>query len=126
MRYPEPTDWHAEKTYESMITYGTNAIKFVLLANGGAVLSILTFLGNHSDKIAGVKCAITYFVVGVILGGVANMIAYITQLTLFNQRDEVGIYRDHRTWLYLTMLALVLGIICFAAGSLQAINGLSG
>ena len=38
--------WLQEETYKTLSLYGNNAIKTVLLLNGGAVLSLLTFLGN--------------------------------------------------------------------------------
>ncbi|MFN7401711.1 MAG: hypothetical protein ACK5R4_05190 [Alphaproteobacteria bacterium] len=120
-----PQNWHEEKTYESMITYGLNAIKFVLIANGGAILALLTFLGNHSEKIAGIKPAIICYVIGVLLGGIVNLTAYATQLFLFNQRDDVHWCKDHRTLLYLSLAIIFLGIICFAVGSLFAMNALS-
>ncbi len=40
------TDWHAEETYKSLMLYGNNAIRYVLLINGGAIIALLTFLGN--------------------------------------------------------------------------------
>lgn len=39
-------NWHQQETYKSMMLYGNNAVKFVLLVNGGAVIALLTFLGN--------------------------------------------------------------------------------
>lgn len=32
------SEWHQEETYKSLILYGNNALKFVLLINGGAVI----------------------------------------------------------------------------------------
>ncbi len=120
-----PQDWHQQKTYESMITYGVNAVKFVLIANGGAILSILTFLGNHPDRIGCIKPALILFMIGVVCGGAVNITAYMTQLSLFNQRSHtVRKLHDHRTWLYISMALIGLGTVCFAAGGFIAIVAL--
>lgn len=120
-----PQDWHQQKTYESMITYGVNAIKFVLISNGGAILSILTFLGNHPDRINGIKPALILFMLGVFLGGVVNITAYFTQLSLFNQRtDFVRKLYDHRTWLIVTVVLIMFGVVCFAIGGFVAVSAL--
>jgi len=39
-------DWHKEETYKSLILIGLSALKFVLLANGGAAVAILAFIGK--------------------------------------------------------------------------------
>ncbi len=120
-----PQDWHQQKTYESMITYGVNAVKFVLIANGAAILSILTFLGNHPDRIGYIKPALIFFMIGVVCGCAVNITAYLTQLSLFNQRSHTArkLY-DHRTWLYISMALIGLGTVCFAAGGFVAIVAL--
>lgn len=120
-----PQDWHQQKTYESMITYGLNAVKFVLIANGGAILSILTFLGNHPDRISCIKPALMLFMAGVICGGAVNITAYFTQLSLFNQRaDSVRKLHDHRTWLWISIGLIAAGTICFAIGGFVAVMAL--
>lgn len=103
------------------MTYGTGAIKFVMVANGGAILSILTFIGNYPNKIPGLKYPIIFFVAGVIVSGVANITAYLTQFSLFNQREgNVSLWRDHRSYLYISMLLVLFGMIFFSIGSLEA------
>jgi hypothetical protein len=40
-------DWHAQETYRSMIEFGQGMLRFTFLANGAAVISIMTFLGHR-------------------------------------------------------------------------------
>ena len=118
-------DWHQQKTYESMIMYGANAIKFVFLSNGGAILSILTFLGTHPDRVCNIKPAIIWLLLGVIVGGIANLTVYCTQLSLFNERgNSVHLMNNHRTWLFTSLVLIMFGIICFAVGAFLAIEAL--
>jgi hypothetical protein len=122
----KPKSWHEEKTYDSIITYGLNAIKFVLLANGGAILAILTFIGSYQNMAEKLNGSIVCFVVGVILGGLVNITAYLTQLSLFNQRNnDVPFYRNHRTWLWLSIIVIFLGTLSFAVGAIWASSALS-
>lgn len=118
-------NWHQQKTYESMITYGCNAIKFVLIANGGAIISILTFLGNHPDRISSITPALILFMLGVICGGAVNITAYFTQLSLFNQypTNVLPLY-DHKTWLWTSIALITIGILLFAIGGLVAVMAL--
>ena len=121
-----PQNWHQQKTYDSLMTYGLNAIKFVLVANGGAVLALLTFVGNHTEKTKGLRCTMIWFVLGVFIGGVVNILAYLTQLSLFNQRQAgVSWWQDHRTYLYSAMVLILVGIMCFGAGALEAVFALT-
>lgn len=125
MKSSEANSWHDEKTYDSLITYGVNALKFVMLSNGGAILALLSFLGAHFEKMPNLKCALIVFVTGVGLGGCAHLTAYMTQLMLFNQKQRhVPLFRNHVTWLRSTMLLLLVGIGCFMWGSIVAVSGL--
>jgi len=122
-----PEDWHQQKTYDSLMLYGLNAIKFVLFANGGAILSILTFLGNRADKAASLKCALIWFVSGVVAGGAVHVTAYLTQLMLFNEgaSTPVAWHKNHATWLNLSIIFIVIGMFCFAIGASEAVSALS-
>lgn len=120
-------NWHEEKTYESMMTYGLHAIKFVLIANGGAIIAMLTFLGNNTDKIQGLRTALYYYVGGIVIGGLVNITAYATQFYLFNEPEigHVPTMKNHITWLRITLVLLTAGIGVFAYGSYLAATALS-
>jgi uncharacterized membrane protein YidH (DUF202 family) len=114
-------DWHQEETYKSLILFGDNALKFVLLINGGAVIALLTFLGNLL-KIDTVSMHMGWpmgcFLTGIIVGGLANITAYYTQLMLFNESVGNKNGTIHMTWLYITIAFVVLGVLLFGIGSI--------
>ena len=115
------SDWHKEETYKSLMLYGNNALKFVLLINGGAVIALLTFLGNllKNDTVSvHMGWPMGCFLMGIIVGGLANMTAYLTQLTLFNESVGNTNNTTHTNWLYATIALVILGIILFGAGSI--------
>lgn len=58
------------------------------------------------------------FLTGIIVGGLANLTAYYTQLMLFN--ESVGNTDDtiHTKWLYISLALVILGILLFGAGSI--------
>lgn len=107
-------NWHDQSTYESLITYGYNAIKYVLLINGGAILAILTFIGSHTERSSDLKFVIPLFILGVVSGGVAVVCAYFTQLYLFNKNNKYLTYQTIALW------SICIGIFLFLAGALYA------
>ena len=104
--------------------YGNNVVKFVLLVNGGAVIALLTFLGNFlKTNQVGVDMAwpMGCYLLGIILGGIANMTAYQTQLALYNEGMGNNLKHGHSTWLIMTIILVTLGIILFGVGSILAL-----
>jgi len=68
--------WHEEETYKSLIVNGNNAIKYVLLINGGAVIALLTFLGNllKDEKVdINMGYPLACFLMGIFFGGLAHI-----------------------------------------------------
>lgn len=119
-------NWHAQETYKSLLTLGNNALKFVLLINGGAIIALLTFLGNllktNPTVInADLACSLYLYIGGILCAGVAHFTGYMTQLKLFNERNGS---KKHRCWLYASMVFLISGIVLFAMGSLYVLDGL--
>ncbi len=112
--------WHLEKTYDSLMTYGLNGIKYVPLINGGAVIALLTFLGNNADKAPMLKVAIYFFVAGIVVGGVLTITAYLTQLALYNEERGIKIYPNHRHYLNLTIILIIAGQFLFVIGAVTA------
>lgn len=117
-------DWHQQETYKSLMMYGDNAVKFVLLVNGGAILSLLTFLGNFLKAgSASVDMAwpMACFLLGVIVGGASHITAYLTQLALFNESSARPFKRQHTYWLNWSLALVTLGILLFGVGSVLAL-----
>lgn len=101
--YMTDDNWHQQETYKSLMLYGNNAVKFVLLVNGGAVIALLTFLGNlvkNNSVSIDMAWPMGCFLVGVMVGGLATITAYMTQLSLYNESIGNTLKREHTFWLY--------------------------
>ena len=90
--------------FRSLISTGENALKSVILINGGAAVALLAFIGSIWDKSTNdiaskilLLISMAGFVFGTFLGGVAASFTYLTQHLYSKQK--------HRK-------ADVLGIIC--------------
>jgi hypothetical protein len=78
---------------DAAIKSGESAIKTVVLANGGAVVAVLAFLGNLTGKapagqISSVAGSLTYFAWGVAAGLIAMFAAYLTNLHYANREQS--------------------------------------
>ena len=124
-------DWHREETYKSLIQIGVSALKFVLLANGGAAVAILAFIGKvylPGTPIPNVAPSLVLFLLGIVFGGLAHVTGYATQFTLYNEEDKKKQRvsgRRHQIWLRASVALVVAAIICFAAGSLCGVYALT-
>ena len=114
------SDWHSEETFKSLMLYGNNALRFVLLVNGGAVIALLTFLGNIlKNETTSIHMAMPMgcFLLGITVGGLANITAYMTQLRLYNESIGNSQNTRHTKWLYGSLVLIVFGILLFFAGA---------
>ncbi len=117
-------NWHQQETYKSLMLYGNNAVKFVLLVNGGAVIALLTFLGNlvNNDSVSiDMAWPMGCFLAGIVFGGIANLAAYMTQLSLYNEGIGNFLRRGHTFWLYSSLALVFIGILLFGAGAIMAL-----
>ena len=46
----EPWEWHIVETYKGLINLSIEALKALLLINGGAAVAILAYLGNLASR----------------------------------------------------------------------------
>lgn len=114
-------NWHKLETYKSLMVYGNNAVKFVLLVNGGATIALLTFLGDflkNGNVSIGMGWPLACFLLGIVVGGVANLTAYLTQLALFNESSDNKQKTGHQIWLYRTLYLIIGGIALFSFGAI--------
>lgn len=124
------SDWHREETYKSLIQIGNTALKFVLIANGGAVIAILAFLGKvhgTNTPISGISCSLAVFLLGVFLGGLACVTGYLTQLILYNEptdKSDLKLFKRHETWLCISIFLVFIGVISFGIGSWLGLKAL--
>lgn len=119
---PTLTDWI--ETYKSLITISTEGFKFCALANGGAAVAILAYLGNIAGKSGAtpdLRGAMAWFLAGLVFCGVGVLFAYLTQLNRLNllaKREQIQ--RDWR--LGVAVLAMALSIGAFACGAWSAVS----
>lgn len=118
------TSWHAQETYKALIQISLNSLRFGIFANGGAAVALLAFLGKENQEaitIGSAKAAMAVFIVGVTLGGLAHLTAYLTQLRLYGEsalkNPQRGLWR-HNTFLWATIVLGVGSIVAFAVGAL--------
>lgn len=120
-------NWHTQETYRSMIEFGKGMLRFTFLANGAAVISVLTFLGNLYAKggpVPNMKVALASFLAGILLSGGATLTTYFIQFMLYNESinnvDGDG-WSSHVRWLYTTLALIVLSMLAFAFGAFDAV-----
>jgi len=121
---------HAVETYKSLISISTEGMKALQLVNGGAVVALLAYLGQVSNRAsiaANVKCAMGLFILGLVAATFAFFTSYLTQLALFNESVREQVYRGtkHGPWWWLTILVALVSLACFACGAFAAVAALS-
>ncbi|MDD1014645.1 hypothetical protein [Pseudomonas rubra] len=98
---------------------GQNAIKTMLLLNGGAAIALLAFIGKLSDNNSGAivdfAYSLTAFVIGALAIGISACMTYLAQIAFDSNvtwHNKVG------TTLQLSCIALGLAsILLFAFGT---------
>lgn len=120
----EEIDWHQKETYKSLIAIGSNAIKFVFLVNAGAIIALLTFLGNFlksKGPYINMTVSMSFFITGVILAGVLHAFIYCTQLRLYNEKFSKKT-PTHHIYLWYLIGVYILSLLCFSIGSYYAVK----
>jgi len=116
---------HWLETYKSLIFISIEGFKFSALANGGAAVALLTYLGNVAGKSAPVpdmRYPMTSYIAGLFCVGIAMLSAYSAQYTLL----EKGGAAEHRMVMHPRLLFLaaffyVASLVAFGWGSWQAV-----
>jgi hypothetical protein len=120
-------DQHWLETYKSLITLSTEAFKFAALANGGAAVALLAYMGNIAGKgvaAPDMRFPMAAFLAGLFLCGTAMLFGYLTQLKLLDESrgKEKPTVKHH--WLLRTAIALfACSLIAFGYGSWLAVVG---
>ncbi len=119
-------DAHSIETYKSLIAIAQFGLRCVLLINGGAAIAVLAFVGQLAASVGmpDVGMALTWFVLGIAIGGIALATSYLTQLVLFNEaraEESPRFLKKHQPWLRVSLLLFVLSIVAFALGSFSAV-----
>jgi len=123
--------WHLQETYRGLVTLSTDALKALALVNGGAAVALLTYLGHgttpsHANVLF--LIALGCWCLGLLLTTLAFIVAYVTQLRLFQEeRDRVAgraFSIEHPTGIKAGIVCATLAAVLFGFGCLFAALGL--
>jgi hypothetical protein len=110
----EDAKWHwAEGT-----KYAIEGAKSILIVNGAASVSVLTFIGNMKLRPAYLIYAMILFSVGALFGVLIFIFAYATQLCYGNNNFTVA-----RRWHIITYVVVLGSVLSFVAGICSAGRG---
>jgi hypothetical protein len=83
-----PWEWHIVETFKGLIALSIEALKALLLINGGAAVALLAYLGSPHARypyIPYMKNALLCFAGGVLATALAFIAGYFTQLRLYGE-----------------------------------------
>jgi hypothetical protein len=130
---PPQSEWHLTETYKALITLSVEALKLLALVNGGAAVAVLTYLGNlvsHTPPGThppNVRPALLWYCGGLFATTLAFVVAYITQLRLFNEeknRRQAPVREFHRIGVYSGILLALFAAVAFGMGCYSAARAL--
>jgi hypothetical protein len=116
---------HWLETYKSLISISLEGFKFSALANGGAAVAILAYLGNVAGKGAAVpsmQIPMFAFLLGLVFVGLSMVFAYLTQLKLLHEIVASESPRPMHSWLLrFAVILFFCSLVAFACGSWLAV-----
>ena len=116
---------HAAENYKSMINISIEAMKSLLLVNGGAVIAILSYLSaiKEPNLATNAKMPLGFFVTGVVLSVLTFVFSYLTQYALFNEEVRALEYKGqkHQTYLKIAFVFLIICLLSFIGGCISSI-----
>ena len=133
---PPPREWHLTETYKGLLTLAVEGLKLLALVNGAAAVAVLTYLGSLVSHVSpgaahppNMIPAVACYCWGVFASTMALVLAYCTQLILYNEelaRHEGGPFQSrHQRGIYLAVTLAISAALSFGAGSLLAAFALS-
>jgi hypothetical protein len=113
---------HWLETYRSLITISIEGFRFAALANGGAAVALLAYLGTVAGKAGApdMRCPMKLFLGGLFACGVAVLCGYLTQLRLLDEGRR-GLRPRHKWILAAGMLTYLASVVCFGFGAWEAV-----
>lgn len=117
----------AVETYKSLIQFSIETMKTLLLLNGGAVVALLAYLGNITNKgscVPDMRWPMGAFITGLFFCGLTFILSYLTQLRLHQENmsgRKEGFFTRHQTWLNFAAGSAILSVVCFICGSIWAV-----
>ena len=126
---PTPAEWHLTETYKGLLTISVEALKMLALVNGGAAVALLTYIGNARSPIpgqpSGIRVALLCYSGGLFATILAFVVAYVTQLRLFQEevnysQQSSQIRRLHGFEVTCGIFLALVAAIAFGLGCLKA------
>lgn len=137
-----------EETNERLrysVEYAQAGIKGLFLANGGAIIALLTFVGNAQKIVEpeAIFWAFIWYILGLTLTLICYFSGYLSQTYLMNSvyciamqsrsdRHDLGEQYDAKSWetkgeqiIRVGLVAAILALLAFAVGSMVALDGIT-
>ena len=113
------------ETFKSLVTHSAEGFKFLSLANGGAAVALLTYLGsfgNKAVKAPNMSDPMLWFLAGLVCAGAGWFFAYMTQYRHY--QAEIGMSTDerHLFWWWPAAIAYAVSLALFAVGCWRAVS----
>ncbi len=103
--------------------YVLEGLKALFLLNGAASISLLTFIGNTKSNSSSFVYAMMCFAVGSVMGPIAFLLAYLTQLQYGNAALKGEPFKVASRFHFGTYAVVVLGLASFIVGMYFAGEG---
>ena len=123
------SDSKATEIFKSMVSLSTEGLKALLLVNGGAIVALLTFIGNSKAFAPSAQffiLPVAAFLLGLVFCVVAFCSAYATQFTLYNEQfsDRGFAPRSHMKYFRWTKGLVALSLLSFSIGAVSSLCAL--
>jgi hypothetical protein len=122
------SEWHQTETFKSLIALCVEVLKMLALANGGAAVACLTYLGNLASRsppiFVPLKPALVSFSVGLFVTVLAFLAAYVTQLKLYQETLRGAVRQGHRVGVVIGIILALVAAAAFGVGCYQAADAL--
>jgi hypothetical protein len=113
--------WHTAETFKALTTLAVEGLKFIALINGGAAIAVVAYGFGHVSRIE-LGPPMARFLIGVLASAVAYVLAYMTQLALYNESAQLESWLPkHERLLIATIISGVVAIGAFAFGCLKVV-----
>jgi len=111
--------------YKSILSTSQQAVNYCFLLNGGAIIAIITFLGNYKGTTVDANpmaTSIKIFVFGLISAATSSILLYITQYSYFRVAltGSRPFFFSGTTYRIVVLILLICSIVLFAFGSIYA------
>lgn len=135
----------AQHRLEIQNQLGQGALKSMMLTNGGAIIAVLTFIGNKGGaaNLGAIQLGMALFGIGLFAGLLAYFGAYFSQsefmnvasyrmvnaLHQFAGAEEVSTPPKHEVvgtrFLFFSIALLFMSLLCFAGGAVATLYGIT-